>query len=95
MKIEIYGTGCPKCKALTETAKKAVDELELKAEIEKIEDINKIVEAGIMGTPALAIDGEVKFSGKTPSVEELKKIISGEDDASSNNGECCSCGGKC
>jgi small redox-active disulfide protein 2 len=75
MKIEILGLGCPKCKKLEENARKALEETGKKAEIKKITDINKIIERGIMTTPAILIDGEVKASGRIPDVEEIKKWL--------------------
>jgi len=75
MKIEILGTGCPKCKKLTELTEKAVNELAVSAEITKVTDINKIIDYGVMVTPALVIDGEVKIAGKIPSKEEITKWI--------------------
>lgn len=75
MKIQILGTGCPKCNQLAENAKKAADELSLACELEKVTDINKIIASGVMMTPALAVDGTVKVIGKVPSVEEIKKIL--------------------
>ncbi|MCX7725989.1 MAG: thioredoxin family protein [Chitinispirillaceae bacterium] len=75
-KIEILGTGCPKCKKLFETASEAVKQLCIEAELNKVEDINEIMKFGVMMTPALVVDGEVKVVGRVPSVEELKKIIS-------------------
>jgi len=75
MKIQILGTGCPKCKQLEANVKKALEETGKKAEIEKVTDVNKIIEAGVMATPALAIDGEVKSSGKIADVEEIKKLL--------------------
>lgn len=76
MKIEILGTGCPKCKKLFENAQEAAKALGIAAEIAKVEDIKQIMNAGVMITPALAIDGEVKAAGKVLSVDEIKKIIS-------------------
>ncbi|HOJ71688.1 MAG TPA: thioredoxin family protein [Syntrophorhabdaceae bacterium] len=76
MKIQILGTGCPKCIKLTENAEKAARELGVDFEIEKITDINKIMDLGVMMTPGLAIEGEVKSVGKVLSPEEIKKIIS-------------------
>ncbi|HPP41046.1 MAG TPA: thioredoxin family protein [Syntrophorhabdaceae bacterium] len=76
MKIQILGTGCPKCIKLTENAEKAARELGVDFEIEKITDINKIMDLGVMMTPGIAIDGEVKSVGKVLSPEEIKKIIS-------------------
>jgi small redox-active disulfide protein 2 len=75
MKIEIYGTGCAKCKTLYENARKAIDELGKAGEVIKVEDINQITGAGVMFTPALSVDGQVKSAGKVLSVEEIKKII--------------------
>lgn len=74
-KIEILGSGCPKCKKLEETARKAVSELKIKADILKVTDIGKIIEYGVMSTPALVIDGKVKSSGRIPDVEEIKKLL--------------------
>ena len=75
MKIEILGTGCPKCKKLTELAKEAVAELGIPAEILKVDKINDIMNYGVMLTPALAIDGEVKVAGRIPSKEEITKWL--------------------
>ena len=75
MKIEILGTGCPKCKKLFENAQEAVKTLGTSAEVVKIEDIQQIMNAGVMITPAIAVDGEVKSAGKVLSVDEIKKII--------------------
>lgn len=75
MKIKILGIGCPKCKMLYENAKKAVEEKGIQAEIVKVEDMDKITECGVMMTPALVIDGEVRSSGKIPTAEEIKKWL--------------------
>lgn len=75
MKIQILGTGCPKCKKLAETAEKAAQELELDFSLEKVTDINQIMGFGVMMTPALAVDGDVKIVGKIPSVNELKTLL--------------------
>lgn len=75
MKIQILGTGCPKCKKLAEAAEAAAKELQLEYELEKVMDINQIMAFGVMMTPALAIDGQVKLVGKVPSVDELKKLL--------------------
>jgi small redox-active disulfide protein 2 len=74
-KIQILGTGCPKCIKLTANAKKATEEAGVACEIEKVTDINKIMDMGVMMTPALAIDGEVKSVGKVLSVDEIKKLL--------------------
>lgn len=76
MKIEILGVGCPKCKQLIANAEAAVKELNMDVQIFKVSDIGKIVEYGIMTTPALAIDGTVVSAGKVLSKDEIKKIIS-------------------
>lgn len=75
MKIEILGTGCPKCKMLEANAKKALEESGKKAEIVKITEIDKIINYGVMSTPALVIDGEVKSYGKVADVEEIKEML--------------------
>lgn len=75
MKIEILGSGCPKCKQLEANAKKAVEETKKKAEIVKVTDINEIINRGVMATPAIVIDGKLKASGRIPEVEEIKKWL--------------------
>ena len=75
MKIEILGTGCAKCKATEKVVRKAVEELGIQAEVIKVEDLQDIVNRGVMMTPAVIVDGEVKIVGYTPTVDEIKKII--------------------
>ncbi len=75
MKIEILGIGCPKCKMLYENVKKAVQEKGLEAEIKKIEEMDKIIEYGVMMMPALVIDGSVKASGRVCAAEEIKEWL--------------------
>jgi small redox-active disulfide protein 2 len=75
MKIEILGTGCAKCKTLYENVKKAVEESGKEAEVVKIEEIPKIMAYGVMSTPALVIDGQVKFSGKVASIGEIMGML--------------------
>ena len=75
MKIEVLGSGCPSCKKLEENVKKALEDSGTKAEIIKITDIAKFVDYGVMQTPALVIDGEVKCSGKLADKEEIKKWL--------------------
>jgi small redox-active disulfide protein 2 len=75
MKIEILGTGCAKCHKLDELVREIVKESGVSAEITKVEDIKKIMSYGVMTTPALVIDGQVKVAGKIPSVEEIKQMI--------------------
>lgn len=75
MKIQILGTGCPSCLKLAENAQQAATEAGVDAEIVKVTDINEITSFGVMMTPALAIDGQVKIVGKVASVEEIKKKL--------------------
>lgn len=75
-KIKVLGTGCPKCKKLLQNAETACKGLGLEAELEKIDDINRIIEYGVMMTPALVVDGEVKSVGKVLSEEEIAGILS-------------------
>jgi small redox-active disulfide protein 2 len=74
-KILILGTGCPKCKQLAANAEAAARELGIEYEIYKVMDINEIMKFGIMMTPALALDGEVKAVGKVLSPNEIKKLL--------------------
>lgn len=76
MKIQILGTGCPKCKKVAENAKKAVELSGAKAEIVKVDKIDDIMSFGIMMTPALAINDDVKVSGKVPSPDQIANWIS-------------------
>lgn len=75
MKIEILGSGCAKCNKTKEMAEKAVKEMGVEAEIVKVEDFDKILGYGVMITPALVIDGDVKIAGKVPSLDDIKKWI--------------------
>ncbi len=79
MKIQILGTGCPKCKQVEDNAREAVKNLNIDAAIEKITDINQIIDFGVTVTPALVVDGEIKFSGRIPSVEEIIDVIKSEN----------------
>ena len=74
-KIQILGTGCPKCKKLAENAEAAAKELELEIDVEKVTDINEMMKFGVMMTPALVVDGEVKVVGKVPSPAEIKQML--------------------
>ena len=76
MKLQVLGTGCPKCKKLAEQTEQAAEELGVDYELEKVTDINAIMQMGVMMTPALAVDGQVKVTGKVPSVDEIKQLIS-------------------
>jgi small redox-active disulfide protein 2 len=75
MKIEILGSGCANCKRLEENARVAVAKAGKKAEIMKVTDFGKIASYGVMGTPALVIDGKVKAEGRIPSVDEIAKML--------------------
>jgi len=75
MKIQVLGSGCPTCKKLFELTKKAVEELELKTEVEYITDIQKIIEMGVMSSPVLAINGKPALAGSLPDIEKIKNVI--------------------
>lgn len=75
MKIQILGTGCPKCAKLAENAAAAAKELGVEHELVKVTNINDIMTFGVMMTPGLAVDGNVKVVGKVPSVEEIKEML--------------------
>ena len=74
-KIQILGTGCPKCKKLAENVEEAVKELGVEYDIEKVTKINEIMKFGVMVTPALAVDGKVKVVGKVASPDEIKGML--------------------
>jgi small redox-active disulfide protein 2 len=76
MKIQILGSGCAKCRALTAIAEQAARELGVEYDLEKVTDIKRYPEFGVMFTPALVVDGVVKSSGKVPSIDEAKKYLS-------------------
>ena len=105
-KIQIYGPGCVKCNSLSELASQAVKELGWSVPVEKVSDPILFAVAGVLVTPALVVDGEVLISGKVPSVEELKKLLSEVKELEIEKGCCCSsdkvaeqepecCGGCC
>jgi len=73
--IQILGTGCPKCQKLAENAEAAAKSLGLEYELVKVKDINAIMAFGVMTTPALAVDGQVKVAGKVPSPDEIRKLL--------------------
>lgn len=76
MKIQVLGTGCPKCRQMAEVATAAAEELGIEFEMVKVTDINEIMAFGVMMTPGLAVDGKVLVSGKVPSKDELKALLS-------------------
>lgn len=73
--VQVLGTGCAKCTKLKENAETAIKEMGVEATVEKIEDINQITSFGVMMTPALAIDGEVKLVGKVASPDEIRQLL--------------------
>ncbi len=74
-KIQILGTGCAKCEALAANAVAAADEVGIEYELVKVKDLNEIAAFGVMFTPALAVDGQVKVSGKVPEVDEIRQLL--------------------
>jgi len=74
-KIQVLGTGCPKCKKLARNAEAAAKELGIEYELEKVTQINDIMKMGVMITPALAVDGQVKVAGKVAGTDEIKKML--------------------
>ena len=77
MRIEILGTGCPKCEELARNTEVAIRELGLRAEISKVTQIVEIADRGVMMTPALSVDGDVKLAGKVATVAQLKSLLGG------------------
>jgi small redox-active disulfide protein 2 len=75
MKIEILGSGCSKCKSVEKLVRNVVEELGIQADIVKVEDLQEIVNRGIMMTPAVFIDGEAKIVGRVPTEDELKELL--------------------
>ena len=75
MNIKILGTGCPNCQKLEANTEQALEELKMKAEIEKITEIQDIMSYGVMGMPALVIGGEVKVCGRVPDTKEIKGLL--------------------
>ncbi len=78
MKIEVFGPGCHRCQEVEKAVKGALSELNIPADVEKVKDITKIVDAGIMQTPGLRINGKIKCFGRIPKLEEIKKWIAEE-----------------
>jgi small redox-active disulfide protein 2 len=74
-KIQILGSGCPKCKALAQNAEAAVKEMGVEYQIEKVTDIKEIMKLGVMTTPAIVIDGQVKTAGKLLNIQEIKEVL--------------------
>jgi len=74
-KLQILGTGCPKCKKLAEATEQAAKALGVEYQLEKVTDISEILKFGVMMTPALVVDGQVKAVGKVPAVDEIKGML--------------------
>ena len=77
MKIEVLGTGCPKCQSTEQNVRKALAELQIQAEVVKVTEINDMLARGVMWTPALVIDGKVVLQGKIPTVDQIKQLVKG------------------
>jgi small redox-active disulfide protein 2 len=75
MKIEILGTGCSKCRQTEKVVQRAIEEAGVNVDVIKIEDLQDIIDRGVMMTPAVVVDGDVKIMGHIPSVEEVKKLL--------------------
>ena len=75
MKFQIYGSGCSKCESLTANVESAAQALGITYEVEKVTDINAIIDAGVMRTPALAVDGKVIVEGKVVGEDEIQKLL--------------------
>lgn len=75
MEIKVLGVGCPKCRALEKAVINNLAELDIAAEVSKVEDINEMMEYGILRTPALVINGKVALSGRVPSGKEMKELL--------------------
>lgn len=96
MKIEVLGAGCPTCKKLFELTKQAVGEIGIEAEVEYIDDIQKIMELGVMQAPVLMIDGKIAMIGGTSEIERIKELITDKNNkTTSEDNSDCSCGGNC
>lgn len=76
MRIEIVGPGCPRCKETEKNVHEAVKQLGIHAEISKVTDVTEFAKKGVMFTPGVIVDGQVKVSGKIPAVDEIKKVLS-------------------
>ncbi|NQU23764.1 MAG: TM0996/MTH895 family glutaredoxin-like protein [Candidatus Nealsonbacteria bacterium] len=74
--VQVLGPGCPKCEKLKQHTEAALSELGIEATVEKVSDIMQITSFGVMMTPALVVDGEVKIVGRVPSAEEIKQLLS-------------------
>jgi small redox-active disulfide protein 2 len=76
LEIKVLGTGCARCKQLEKTVRQAVDDMGLDATVEKVTELTDIMAYGIMQTPGLVIDGEIRLTGRVPKIEEMKSLLS-------------------
>lgn len=90
MEIKVLGPGCTSCNKLEKIVEEAAKELGITDPVQKVSDIQEMLTYGVLSTPALVLDGKVKFSGRVPSKEEIKKYLQGGQSESS-----CGCGGGC
>jgi len=77
--IEILGPGCSRCQSVEKVVRQVVEDLDLKTEVRKTGEIERMLELGVMATPAIAIDGEVKMVGKVPKPAEVRQLLGVED----------------
>ncbi len=89
MIIQVFGSGCPTCKKLLETTKKVVEDLKIKADVEYVTDLSKMIEMGVMSSPALAIDGKVVLTGGGRGEDEIREAICSQESEKNELG--CSC----
>ncbi|MHC4305376.1 MAG: thioredoxin family protein [Planctomycetota bacterium] len=85
-KLQVFGIGCPKCKQLATNAQQAAQTLDIPYELEKVTDVKEIARAGVIVTPALAVDGEVRTTGTVPGVEAIKRMLQQDSDATPERG---------
>ena len=77
MRIEVLGTGCPKCQSTEQNVRKALEDLGVQAEVVKVTEVDDMIARGVMWTPALVIDGKVVLQGKIPTVDQIKQLVKG------------------
>ena len=77
MRIEVLGTGCPKCQSTEQNVRKALEDLGVQAEVVKVTEVDDMIARGVMWTPALVIDGKVVLQGKIPTVDQIKLLVEG------------------
>lgn len=93
--IKILGSGCPNCQKLEANTKKALEGMGMEATVEKITDIQKIMEYNVMSMPVLVVDEKVLMAGLVPDIEQIKKILANYKLSKNNPPSACSCGGSC